>query len=93
MIYPFLGFREVYRIAEAEYPLKEPFELTARTSQWREIKELSHHGIEQQFIIEPLLLGSPDAPVSIQLDGIQDNGVGGEIEDLFMQDVQNLVGE
>ncbi|MFT5623265.1 MAG: hypothetical protein ACI9FZ_001195 [Bacteroidia bacterium] len=93
MIYPFLGFREVYRIAADEYPIEEPFELTARTSTWRNINKFSHHGTEQQFIIEPLWLGSPDAPVSIQLDGFQDNGVGGEIEDLFMQDVQILLGE
>ena len=93
MIYPFLGFREVYRIAETEYPLEDPFELTARTSEWREIKKLSHHGIEQPFIIEPLLSGLPDALVPTQLDWVQANGFGGEIEDLFMQDVQILETE
>jgi hypothetical protein len=93
MIYPFLGFREVYRIAVTEYLLEDPFELTARTSEWREIKKLSHHGIEQPFIIEPLLSGLPDALVPTQLDWVQANGFGGEIKDLFMQDVQILETE
>jgi len=92
-IYPSLGFREVYRIAEDEYPIERPYELTARTSEWREIHEFLHHGMQQLFIIEPLLLSSPDALVPLPSLGIQGNGLGGEIEDLFMQDVQILEGE
>jgi hypothetical protein len=93
MIYPFLGFREVYCITETEYPLEEPFELTTRTSEWREIKKLSHHGIDQLFIVEPLLPGLPDALVPIQLDGVQGYGFDGEVEELMTQDVQILRGD
>ena len=58
MIYPFLGFREVYRIAENEYPIEGPFELTTRTSKWRDIQKFSHLCFEQPFILEPHLFGS-----------------------------------
>lgn len=92
-IYPFLGFREVYRIAEDEYPIEDPFELTARTSKWREINKFAHHGIEQPFIIEPQLFDSPNALVPMQVDVIPGNGLAGDIEDLFMQDVPILENE
>jgi hypothetical protein len=92
-IYPFLGFREVYRVAEDEYPVEEPFELTARTSKWREITKLSHHGIEQPFIIEPQLFEPPEGLVPIAIDVIQGGGLGGDVEDLFMQDIPILEGE
>ncbi len=91
-VYPFLGFREVYRIAEDEYPVEEPFELTARTSKWRDIHGFKHHGIEQRFIVEPLLFEQPEALVPIRVDMIQGNGLGSDVEDLFMQDVQILEG-
>ena len=84
-IYPFLGFREVYRITEEEYPIEDPFELTPRTSKWRDIKKFSHLGMEQPFIIEPQLFDSPDALVPIQGDGL-----GGDVDGLFMHDVQIL---
>ena len=84
-IYPFLGFREVYRIAEDEYPIEQPYELTVRTSKWREIHKFLHHSIEQLFIIEPRLFETPEALELIQVDGL-----GGDIEDLLMQDVQIL---
>lgn len=84
-IYPFLGFREVYRITEEEYPIEDPFELTPRTSKWRDIKKFSHLGMEQPFIIEPQLFDSPDALVPIQGDGL-----GGDVEGIFLQDVQIL---
>ena len=92
-VYPFLGFRQVYRIAEDEYPIEEPFELTARTSKWRAINTFEHHGIEQPFIIEPPLFEQPEGLELIQLDAFQVDGLGGDVEDLFMQDVQILEGE
>jgi hypothetical protein len=92
-IYPFLGFREVYRIAEDEYPIEEPFELTARSSKWREVMEFSHLGIEQAFIIEPQLFELPEGLVPFRIDAIQGAGFGGDFEDLFMQEVPILEGE
>lgn len=89
-IYPFLGFREVYRIAEDEYPIEDPFELTARSSKWRDINEFSHYGVEQPFIIEPLLFEQTEGLELIQVNAIQVDGLGGDVEDLFMQDVQIL---
>jgi hypothetical protein len=92
-IYPFLGFREMYRVAEDEYPIEEPFELTARTSKWRDITKISHHGIEQPFIIEPQLFEQLGALVPLRVDVVQGGGLGGDVEDLFMQEVQILGGE
>tara|TARA_B110000093_G_scaffold70167_1_gene76131 strand:- start:3836 stop:4465 length:630 start_codon:yes stop_codon:yes gene_type:complete len=89
-IYPFLGFREVYSIAADEYLIEESFELTARTSTWRDINKFSHHGIEQLFIIEPLLFEQAEALVPVQFDAIPVNDLGGDVEDLLMQDVQIL---
>jgi len=87
-IYPFLGFREVYRIAEDEYPIEQPYGLTTRTSKWREIHKFVHHGIEQLFIIEPRLFDQSELFELIQVDDF-----GGNIEDLMMQDVQILTSQ
>lgn len=92
-IYPFLGFREVYRIAADAYPIDEPFALTARTSKWRAITEMTHLGIEQPFIIEPQLLEQPAGLLPIQVNANQGDGLGGDMEDLLMQDVQILQDE
>ena len=87
-IYPFLGFRAVYRIAEDEYPIEQPYGLTARTSKWREIHNFVHHGMQQLFIIEPRLFDQPELFELIQVDGL-----GGNVEDLMMQDVQILTSQ
>ncbi|CAA6677092.1 MULTISPECIES: hypothetical protein [unclassified Lentimonas] len=84
-IYPVSGFREIYRIAEDEYPIEDPFELTARSSKWREITVFSYLGIEQALIIEAPLLDLPDRFVPVRVHD-------GDVEDLFMQDVP-ILGE
>ncbi|MFQ3242264.1 MAG: hypothetical protein ACI9JZ_001959 [Lentimonas sp.] len=89
-LYPFLGFREMYRIAEDTYSIEAPFELTARTSKWREITVFSHLGIDQTLIIEPFLLEQSEGLVPVGVNVIQLDGLGGGVEDLFMQDVQIL---
>jgi len=86
-IYPFLGFREVYRITEDAYPIGEPFALTARTSKWRAITKITHLGIQQSFIIEPQLFEQPAGLLPIQVSPIQHDGLGGDVEDLLMQEV------
>ena len=91
-LYPFLGFREIYRITDDEYPIEEPFDLTSRSSKWREIIVFSHHGVEYPFVIEPFLLEQPDGLEFFGGNVIELNGVGGDVEDLFMQDVQ-ILGE
>lgn len=89
-LYPFLGFREIYRIAEDEYLIEEPFDLTSRSSKWRDITVFTHHGAEHQLIIEPFLLEAPEGIEPFGVNVIQLNGLGGDVEDLFMQDVQIL---
>ena len=84
-IYPVSGFRDIYRIAEDQYPIENPFELTSRPSKWRDITVFSYLGIEQTLSIEVPLLDSPEGLVPIR---VNDGGV----EDLFMQDVQ-ILGE
>jgi len=87
-LYPFLGFREIYRITEDEYPIEDPFQLTSRTSKWRAITVFSHLGLDYPLVIEPLLLEQPEGLVPIPADVIQMDG----LEDLFMRDVQ-ILGE
>ena len=89
-LYPFLGFREIYRIDEAEYLIEEPFALTSRSSKWRDITVFSHHGVEHPLIIEPFLLEHPEGIEPFGVDVIQLNSLGGDVEALFMQDVQIL---
>jgi len=69
-LYPFLGFREIYRIAEEEYMIEEPFELTSRSSKWREVTVFSHLGVEYPLVIEPFLLEQPDGLVPVGIDVI-----------------------
>lgn len=86
MLYPFLGFREIYRIAEDEYPIEEPFELTSRSSKWRDVEGFNYHGQTYPLVIEPPFFEQPEGLVPTGIDVIQMDG----LEDLFLQDVQIL---
>ena len=92
-IYPFLGYRAVYRIAEDAYPIDEPFGLTAQASKWRAITKMTHLGLEQPFIIEPQLFEQPAGLVPNPVSPIQQDGLGGDVEDLLMQEVLILQDE
>jgi hypothetical protein len=87
-LYPFLGFREIYRIDETEYEIEESFELTSRSYQWREIFKYSYSGIDQTLVIEPLMMEGPGGEFRA---GLTVTNVG--IEDAFMMEVPILEKE
>jgi hypothetical protein len=93
MIYPLLGFREVYRIAADAYPIEAPFALTAQASKWRVITKMTHLGIEQPFIIEPQLFEQPAGLVPNPVSPNQQTGLGGDVETLLLQEVLILQDE
>lgn len=84
-LYPFLGYREIYRIDVSEYSIEGPFELTSRTSKWREIFKYSYSGIDQNLVIEPLMMEGPGGEFG---SGLKITNVG--VEDAFMMEVPIL---
>jgi hypothetical protein len=89
-LYPFLGFREIYRITDDEYPIEEPFELTSRSSKWRDVESFNYHGQTYPLVVEPPLFEQPEGLVPIQINAGPGVDFGGGVEDLFMQDMPIL---
>ncbi len=85
MLYPFLRFREIYRISEEAYSIEEPFELTSQPSKWRAIESLIHYGMKIPLVIEAPLFEEP-----IGIMPAQSEVFGSSLEDQFMKKAQIL---
>jgi hypothetical protein len=84
-LYPFMGYRLIYRIDASEFPLDTTFELTSNTGKWQDIFEYSYLGNKYALYIEPLLMDAPEGLLPVDRAD-----AGASLEDLFMQDVQIL---